>query len=191
MKKKGLIIYRKWRKDSKKNLRNVRENVNDYIISYGGYFSILTSSYFLCALLLNCLMVKSWTSIEWIENVKSIVPSIIGLSLSAYAILVAFGSEVFQKFISQKLDGEKDINNTMYKQINTAFIHFIVTQMFSLILALLGDTILVKPFSLWEIFISFFCNLIFIYSLMLGLAAVFTIFRVAKLYQEFNNSNQN
>ncbi|CDA18665.1 putative membrane protein [Acetobacter sp. CAG:267] len=191
MKKKELVIYRKWRKDSKKNLRSVKENVNDYIISYGGYFSILTSSYFLLAFLLNCLMVSSWISIEWIGNVKSIVPSIIGLSLSAYAILVAFGSEVFQKFISQKLDGEKDINNTMYKQINTAFIHFIVTQMFSLILALLGDTILANPFNFFEIFISFFCNLIFIYSLMLGLAAVFTIFRVAKLYQEFNNSNLN
>ena len=190
-----------WKQDTIKNTDNVIKKIKKYFDIYGGFYAVFTSIYFWSAFIINIFMITSWTSLCWIQNVKSIIPSIVGFSLGAYAILAGFGTDHFQKFISLKdLDKEgisKDeekifkIANTMYTHINTTFIHYILVQMLSLLLAVLCDSLFSDKMNFLEILVSFIGNLMFIYSLTLSLAAVFVIFDVANLYQEFNNIPQN
>lgn len=190
-----------WKQDTLKNTDNVIKKIKKYFDIYGGFYAVFTSIYFWSAFIFNIFMINSWTSLCWIQNVKSIIPSIVGFSLGAYAILVGFGTDHFQKFISLKDQVKKEtlkdkkeifkIANTMYIHINTTFIHYILVQMLSLLLAVLCDSIFSTKMNFIEILVSFIGNLMFIYSLTLSVAAVFVIFDVANLYQEFNNIPQN
>lgn len=193
-----MIKYEAWKQGASKSIKDVINKIKKYFSVYGGFSAVLTSFYFIIAFIINIVMFKSWTSVCWIENVKSIIPSIVGFSLSAYAILVGFGTDNFQKFISLKFKISKKkknqkelqiIANTMYQHINTTFVHYIMIQMLSLLLALICDSLFSTDMNLLKIIISFIGNLMFLYSLTLSIAAVFVIFDVALLYQEFNNSS--
>lgn len=163
----------------------VFSNIKDYFNSYGGLYELIRSPYLISSLLFNVLLYKSWTTSLWISDIKGIIPSILGFSLGSYAILATFGNERFQNLITNEDNGE----NTLYRKINTTFIHFIIIQAFSLLLAILCTSLLSEPYGLLEIIISFIGNLTFIYSIFLAVASVLTIFRITKIYQKYINVN--
>ncbi len=169
-----------------KNINDLKSIYKDYFDSYGGIKEIFCSIYFILSVILNIFAFNAWIDESWISNIQNIIPDIAGFSLGAYAILISFGSEKFQKFISQHNGNET--NNTMYKQINTAFIHFILMQIIALIFSILGNSLLTMPYGIIEKIFAFIFHLVFVYSLMLCMAAVFTIFRIARVYQNYNNA---
>ena len=88
----------------KKNTENIFDILkNIYTSGYGGFSKIFSSFYFVLAIVLAILMCDEWiNSCEWIDNIKNIIPSILGFSLAAYTLLSTFGENDFRKFISQK-----------------------------------------------------------------------------------------
>lgn len=168
----------------KNNFTGLYSNLKDYFDSYGGWIEILKSPYFALSFIANLFLYKSWTTSLWIKDVKEIIPSILGFSLGAYAIIATFGNERFQDLIAD----EEENKNTLYRKINTTFIHFILTQVLSLLLAVMCTSLLSESYGFWEIIISFIGNLVFVYSIFLSMAAVMTIFRITKIYQAYINT---
>lgn len=177
---------REWLFSVKTNFSNLSSNLKDYFDSYGGFVEMVKSPYLVLSFILNLFLYKSWTTSLWISDVKEIIPSILGFSLGAYAIIATFGNETFQKIIADEEEG----NNTLYRKINTAFIHFIMVQTLSLLFAILCPSLLALPYGFLEIIVSFVGNMIFIYSIFLAIASVLTIFRVTKIYQRYINVMQ-
>ncbi len=173
----------------KKNFKDVKTIYLDYFKGYGGFHEIVTSVYFVIAVFINLFAYKAWIGNSWIDNIQNIIPDIVGFSLGVYAILISFGNDKFQTFITEKEENklDKPDYSTMYLKLNTTFIHFILMQILALILSILGGSLLIEPYGILEIVFAFFCHLVFVYSLMLCVAAVFCVFRIARTYQEYKN----
>lgn len=104
-----------------------------YWKGYGGCAALFSSPYFHAAIILS-LPGAFLAPSGWVEKVESIVPSLLGLSLAGYAILLALGSgEFFDKIKKQKANGRP----STLEGISTAFLHFVIVQSFALIASLL------------------------------------------------------
>lgn len=160
-----------------------------YTNGYGGFTKIFSSFYFILSCFLTVFMCGEWlNSVSWINSVKTIIPSLLGFSLAAYTLLSTFGEEGFRKCISQ--EKQKPNSETLYMQANAAFAHFIIVQLLSLFLALIGNTVINKPYSYCEIIFSGISTLVFAYALLLCLATIINIYRIARVYQAYNNRPQ-
>ncbi len=103
-----------------------------YWKGYGGCSALLSSPYFHVAIVLS-LPGAWWAPGAWPEKVESIVPSLLGLSLAGYAILLALGSgDFFERIRKPKSNGRP----STLEGISTAFLHFIIVQTFALVMAL-------------------------------------------------------
>ncbi|WP_152619658.1 hypothetical protein [Paramagnetospirillum magnetotacticum] len=164
---------------------------SEYWSNYGGTFAVVTSPYFHCALFLNILLWKRWLYQAWWEHTISIMPNIVGFTIGAYAILMAFGDDDFRRRISGKTTRDK---NSPYMKINSTFKHFALVQITSIILALIGSTYQDKmPVSIWKDTLSiddmhviswsapfsFVSYWSFLYAIVSVVAATAGIFRVA------------
>lgn len=103
-----------------------------YWKGYGGCSALLSSPYFHIAIVLS-LPGAWWAPSAWPDKVESIVPSLLGLSLAGYAILLALGSgDFFEKIRKPKSNARP----STLEGISTAFLHFIIVQTLALVMAL-------------------------------------------------------
>lgn len=114
---------------------NLLTNVKKYWSLYGGLKVLLASPYFHISLIITILLWPLWIKGGWWDIVLDILPNLIGFTLGGYAILIAFGDDDFRALISGKLS-RKD--GSPFMGLNTTFVHFIVVQILSLIVALIG-----------------------------------------------------
>lgn len=166
----------------KKQWKGTKKSWSVYWQIYGGWPSILTSIYFLAALIFTLLCFKAWfvknENWAWFDLSTSVLPNILGFTLGGYAILLAFGSSKFMEVIAG--DNEKKDDISPFMKINATFLHFIIVQVIALILS---------AFALvWDLrtgFVAFFGYLSFSYAIMVSVAAAFAILRLASWYNEF------
>ena len=120
------------------------------------------------------------------------MPNLLGFSLGGYAMWIAIGDDNFRKLISGE---DEDGEPSPYMEVNAAFVHFIILQILSMVLALIaksyyfplspnhylienfGDYLVIA--SLIGYGISYF---IFIYALLSALAATLALLRVSSWY---------
>lgn len=103
-----------------------------YWKGYGGCSELLSSPYLHVAIILS-LPGAWWAPGAWPDKVESIVPSLLGLSLAGYAILLALGSgDFFERIRKPKSNGRP----STLEGISTAFLHFIIVQTLALLMAL-------------------------------------------------------
>lgn len=106
--------------------------VRRYWRGYGGCKALFTSPYFHAAILL-ALPGTFLAPTGWVDKVESIVPSLLGLSLAGYAILLALGSgDFFERIRKPRANG----NPSTLEGISTAFLHFVIVQSFALVASL-------------------------------------------------------
>jgi hypothetical protein len=156
----------------------VAEVIQEYWRTYHGWPALLTSPYLHAAVVLTGVLWTRWTQPGWPDDVIAIVPSILGFSLGGYAMLLAFGDI---KFIRVLTETEDDRTVSYFAALNASFVHFIVVQILAIVLALLGKAYLLEV-SVLAMSVSFFCYMVFLYSIMAALAATFAVFRMASLY---------
>lgn len=175
-----------------------------YWKGYGGWGALLGSPYLHVSILLTVLMKGTWGAGEWWNDPLSILPNLIGFTLGGYAILMAFGDDEFRKLIAGTDSPEK---SSPFIGVNVAFVHFIMLQIAALLFALMAKA---HPLSTFfpelQGYISdcgalvaarekagsafrFFGYLLFIYAMFSAIAAVISIFRVARWYDK-TRSNQ-
>jgi hypothetical protein len=166
-----------------------------YFQGYGGVRSLRKSKYFWASVVFTAMSFGRWKAANWWEEPIAVIPNMLGFSLGGYAVLLAFGNESFRETMA----GESPRGVSPFIVMNTTFVHFIVVQGFSLLLAVLCKNTYVSvteygfsPDS-WVTFLAatlsvarwfFWClgYALFLYSICLALAATMGVFRVARLY---------
>lgn len=159
--------------------------IRDYWTVYGGWDALISSAYLKMAAIITALCFPLWSQPEWWADVLSISPSLLGLSLGAFAIMLAFATEDFRELSA----GEAGDGHSPWMEMNAAFVHFIVIQFIGVIVALIAKG---RPFSSFGITFQSqvvvttifwgFGFFIFAYGLTLVLAATFSVFDLSRAF---------
>jgi hypothetical protein len=182
-----------------------------YWSDYGGLRALMGSSYLHIAVIFSIVSFPIWMNEGWWDTVISVVPSLAGFSLAAYAMLIAFGNERFLRIITTPVpvegSSEKDrVGPSIYLTTGAAFVHFIIVQSVALLIALLCKAWFVPVWPLgkrifgfvglsemWIVYLSrSFWGIgyfVFIYSVLCGLAATMRIYRMSRWYSKLLQSD--
>jgi len=157
-----------------------------YWQAYGGLSALVTSPYVHLSILITALSRVWMSDLAWVDDCIAVVPSILGFSLGAFAIFLAFSDGGFLKIMTGRL-GEATEQNSLYIQISGMFAHFMLAQTVALTFALIGrnfDTTGPSCNCLVLIF-SGIGYAAFIYSLLTVVASAFTLLHFASVFQEY------
>ena len=173
-------------KDIKTSYCGIFTIFSRYWQAYGGIRALILSPYLHISLLLTALMNPLWMKPGWWDIAISIAPSILGFSLAGYSIWLALGDDKFRRLISTP-DEDDPKSPTPFMEVNAAFVHFMLMQVFSLIYALvakshMGEMIKLSGVTLPVSAVGF---TLLIYSTLCILAATFAILRVSSWYEAF------
>jgi len=190
-----------------KQYKGVGKMFRRYWDAYGGMSAIISSPYLHAAFLFTLLMTGTCLTPGWWEQVISVMPNLTGFTLGGFAIIVTFGDDDFKKVVYTKFDEEE---HSFVATIGATFVHFVLLQVLSLILALASKStffvlnehsrayqalqvctsdvtqLLVVCRSFWW-FISYG---IFLYALLTTIAATFAIFRLVYNYQSYLDTKE-
>lgn len=170
-------------------MSNFKSPFRSYWSIYGGTAAVLSSGYFWTAVGLTCATYQWWLNSNWWERVLAIEPSMLGFSLGGYVMLLAVGSERFMELLAKA--GE--VTSSALVGVSAAFVHFIMVQFASLVLALI---FIASEETFWTThkWQASPClhmaraaqegvtMLIFFYTLTTGIAATLRIFSLTHLY---------
>lgn len=102
--------------------------VADYWRAYGGVRALFCSRYLWAALLLAVMLCPLWTSGGWASMVMDIVPTLVGVSLAAFAIILAYGNDRFRDLLAY---GTRAGDSAM-EAVGASFVHFLLVQLLAL-----------------------------------------------------------
>jgi hypothetical protein len=171
----------------------------DYYKRYGGWFAIIFSPYTVMAIVITVLCWGAWRLSSWPEAPLSVLPALLGFSLAAYALLLAFGDERFRAFLAEETFDKDSLsvpNDNVLLGMSAIFLHFIFIQVLALLLAVVanghpgtafGGSALTTQ-KLWHLsrdvyaFVGYFA---FVLSLMTALAAALNIYHATRMYVLF------
>ncbi|WP_333685056.1 hypothetical protein [Pontibaca methylaminivorans] len=86
------------------------ENLRKLYSCYGGIKAIIKSSYFWVLVILAALSYKSITNYEWADKAVSVMPSLTGFTIAAFAIIFAIlEPEILRKLTATDGDGHSPI----------------------------------------------------------------------------------
>ena len=171
-------------RDIKKQYKGTCESWGLYWGIYGGWKSIIRSTYFWGAFFLTIICYPIWLTGSkdwaWFNVCNSILPNVLGFTLGGYAILLAFGSSRFMELIAGSDPDSDDEPASPFMMFNATFLHFIVVQVLSIVLSIISLA--------WDLrtgcfaFAGFLC---FIYALAIAIAAALAILNMASSYDLF------
>ena len=167
-----------------------------YSKSYGGFWQIFASPYFLLAIIFTGLSFNVWLfQSDWEKIIITSAPPLIAFSLGAIAIFNSIGDS---KFRDALLSAEGD-EISPYVEINSMFVHFIFIQTIAFLLALTSqgvppslNTMLTEKLFHGGKFIGFLKGvafLIFSYGAMQILATALAILRLSNSISRIHNLN--
>ncbi len=149
-----------------------------YWYAYGGARKIASSRYFWFAIILTAAAWKLWAkkpaSASIPQLIFDVVPSLLGLSIGAMAILSAFSESNFFRILTK--DGD---NKSAYIDLNSKFVHFIILQVITITSAILAKAYGGK-------FLLAFASFLLFYSLLTAIATGLALFGAAQLYNHTN-----
>ena len=167
----------------------------EYWKLYGGFRAFLSSRYLLFAVVFSGILYPAWWDNLWWDDVLSVIPSILGFSLGGYAMWLAIGNDDFRRFISGNGASGR---LSPFISVNATFVHFIVVQLLSLLLAITGKSYYFElpTDSVIKMFLgdalapicrigSFIGFTVFLYALCTALAATLAIFRASRWYDQY------
>lgn len=164
-----------------------------YWEEYGRWKALGSSIYLWAALLLTIICYGLWSKEGWWEDIIAIIPSLIGFSLAAFAMLLAFTNEQFLKVVTTPLPGKTEGKSkaSIYGSTAAAFVHFILVQFFALCAALICKALTTPPTwlvglmhktgltSILRESVWFLAYWLFLYSVLSGIAATLRVFMLA------------
>lgn len=151
------------------NWKNAGKNWSYYWGRYGGAQSLVRSPYFAIALALTIVSISYGSTKNWVDASFQIIPSLLGFSIAGFAVLLVFSSDRFLKIIS-----EGGIEDSLFLTASVTFVHFIVVQVVSIVMALLAlaEVPVAHTAAIFGLF----------YSVMTALASCFVLFDIAQVY---------
>ncbi len=139
---------------------------------YGGWEAFSRSRYMLPATLLGTLCVPLWirpATSGWADIVIQVMPSLMGFSIAAMTVMLAFSDAKSLKAVTQ---GGKEKSYFVTTVAN--LMHFLVAQLASLIIAIVG-----KAYPHWTI--AYFGMLVFFYALLVSIGAAGQLLNSARI----------
>lgn len=178
-----------------------------YWAAYGGARSLARSFYLHIAIVLLLMTVHTWLApvcdkegvcTGWWEQSLSVLPNLLGFTLGGFAIFMSFGDDRFRSLLAMP---SKDPGKpTVYVEVCSAFVHFIVVQVLALIFAVLAKSWVfyaawmnpVREFLPYLNAIGgFFGYGLFLYAITSVLAATMQVFRISNAYSKHQASSGN
>ena len=177
----------------------VRAVVGWYLKAYGGWRAVAGSPYFHVSIVLTLVSYPLWEQPNWWDAVQAVLPNLLGFTLGGLAIFVSFGDERFKQLLAPK-DAD---NASPFLRTSASFMHFIVVQVLALMSAVMAQgtyfhrsqwpVICKIPEGVWpsggmeetRTVLWGVGYLLFIYALMLALAAAFQVFRMNVYFEKF------
>lgn len=160
-----------WREAYSKSFTGTAKRISRYWTVYGGHRAVLTSAYFWAAVVLSAICYPLWIgSPDWTPIALSVLPSLLGFSVAALAIVLAFpGHRIFQHM------AEEGSDTSYYMGLAVRLTHFIVLQV-----AGIGAALIAKA---WDaITLNGLGFLIFGYAVMTGVSTALEFFGAARIY---------
>ncbi|MCB4809702.1 hypothetical protein LG204_00025 [Methylovorus menthalis] len=174
----------------------VKNILKKYWRIYGGCNALIGSPYLHLSLLLTAISSHYWIYTEnWFDLPTSVLPNLIGFTLAGLAIFLSFGNDQYQNLITGKFPDEDSNRNSPYLGFSVTFLHFVLVQIVALLFALITKSLQFPfPFGV-EFYNNYFKYFviaangigywIFLYSICIGIAAVFSIFRLICSFDEY------
>lgn len=108
---------------------------------FGGFWSLLRSTYFWLATVITLISKPLWVNQtdgvpKWVELATGIIPNLLGFALGGMAIMLSFSSGRFLEAIRQK--GKED---SYFMKMIASFFHFSIILTASLLVSLLSRSI--------------------------------------------------
>ncbi len=177
----------------------VRIAFRRYWSTYGGMSYVLTSPFCHAAVLLTLLCTPFWWSGDWWEKSLSVLPSLLGFSIAAFALLLAVGDDKFKVAMGRERSGG---SASTLNDLAARFFHFLMIQVLAVLFAFLAlgrpatwlvnnvpafdQATVLGLFLLIATKIFRFSGFFLLsYSLMTALAATLSLFRVATIFSKF------
>lgn len=155
----------------------VREELYGYSQGYGGVRAFLRSPVLWAAFVVALLPIPLWNDRTWPQVTFDIVPGLLGFSLGAMAIVLAFPSRTILRIIS---DGGRP--DSYYMELAAKFLHFIFAQVISLLFGAFG-----KAYNF--IIINFLGGFSLVYVILTGAATALALFGLAQIYNHPTSSS--
>jgi len=161
-----------------------------------GWTGLLHGPEFRICLCAWILTTAYWVREPWWDQVISTVPTLLGFTLTGFAIFLGFGSDNFKRFLAM---GRSETDN-QYLSVGAAFVLFVVVQLVALLFAMVVKGFqfptpeFLKPYNNYLAIgsgvvagIGYF---IFLYGLILSLRAALRIYRLSRWYSMYLRRTQ-
>lgn len=177
--------------------KGVRTVLSKYWGIYGRWEALRNSPFLHFAVLLTVLCTPLWWSENWWEKSLSVIPTILGFSIAAFALLLGVGTDHFKMLIGTR--NPKKAHSTLTKT-SASFFHFVLVQAIAIVLALIAsgrplswafealpgaelrDSVVLIVLSKTFRFAGFF---FLSYALLTSIAATLSIFRLSTVFSKF------
>jgi uncharacterized membrane protein len=160
-------------------MRELSRQLRRYFSVYGGVRAVVTSPFFILAVIVTVLSHRVWMQTQdglrvWVDLPISSLPSILGFTIGAFSILIAVGlyndlTAIFRR------DEEK----SYFVRLASNFVHFSVVQVIALIFSIIARSFSSEGF-LAHAF-SAIGFLAFIYAILLIASMSLFIYSVARI----------
>ncbi|WP_199052937.1 hypothetical protein [Aquitalea sp. ASV15] len=172
------------------NEHGLKAVLREYWKAYGGIRAIIRSPYFWLSIALLVITTHFWLKEQWWEQVLSVMPNVLGFTLGGFAIFLGFGDERFKELISGQDEGEE--GPSPYMEVSATFLHFVLIQLATLLMAIVVKATSFDPPKQWKEFLEPLVSLravsdmlgywLFLYGLCITAAAAIAIFRVSSWF---------
>lgn len=156
-------------------MKGVIKTLSFYWSLYGGIDEVLRSPYLYISVFMTVICIPMWTSSAneqiWVQIAIDIIPSLLGFSMSAMAIMLAFSYSRFFQVITQ--NGKED---SYFMKSIANFFHYILVQTFALVVALISRS---YPDFYVVSAIGFF---VMIYGILVALAVAAQLLNTARIF---------
>jgi len=167
----------------------------EYWLAYGGLRALLGSPYLHAAGLLLLLTQSLWLHAPWWRQSFFVLPSLLGFTLGGFAIFLGFGDAKFRAVLAEQ-EPEEAVN--AYVGLCATFVHFILVQAIALIAAILAaawwSEVAVTNGGAGGVTRGIHGMIgygLFLYAIILTIAAAMHVFRIARIYATFVNADKN
>jgi hypothetical protein len=160
-----------------------------------GWKGVCGSLDFRLSIIVWLLCSPAWLSPGWWHQVLVVLPTVLGFTLSGFAIFLGFGSDSFKRFLAR----DKDPDKSLYMSVSAAFLIFVSCQLAALLYALVADALyfptpnFMMPIRRWIEMGSYIGGgvgyFIFLFSLTLSLRAALRIYRLSRWYNLYLNKD--
>jgi len=167
--------------------------VRRYFGDYGGWKAVLGSPFFGVSFLLAAVSYSWWLSGAWADTAIAVIPNLLGFSLGTYALLFSLMSSNMKRAL-KALRNSRGV--TYLDEVNATFLHFIFCQVAALLWAFCYKQTVITDLAAviakrWpcdldlhpavSAVIGFFGLLLFLYSVLLAVAASMAVYRLARI----------